>query len=190
MAQQIQSPTIGSRLQRLLGLQGRVRPYLEESIIPTINVGDVAYPDREWSQIASGYDVHANTAVGAFSYVQLVNPKLSNRLLLLEEYGILNDLAAAEPVQCFAELFPGSAPDSTYWRDFRLGLDPATALMNEGERGAVVGQVLHVMLAPAGTITYAKVQAVITPGMAWTVQGATTDQDLGVIFLFREIPLE
>lgn len=190
MSQPVQTPTIGSRLQRLLSLQGRVRPYLEESIIPTISVGDLAYPDREWSQIASGYDVHNNTAVGLFSYVQLVNPVTSSRLLLLEEYAVLNDLAAAEPVQCFAELWPGAATDQTYWRDFRLGLNAATARMHHAERGAVAGSVLDAMLAPAGTITHRNVQAVITPGMAWTVQGSMADQDLGVLFLFREIPLE
>jgi len=38
MAQPIQDPTVGSALQRLFNLQGRVRPALEEFIIPTVQV--------------------------------------------------------------------------------------------------------------------------------------------------------
>lgn len=42
MAQYIQQPLVGSALQRLFRLQGRVRPALEEFIIPVVKVGDVS----------------------------------------------------------------------------------------------------------------------------------------------------
>lgn len=42
MAIPIQSPTVGQLLQNLFGLQGRVRPALEEFIVPVVNVADVA----------------------------------------------------------------------------------------------------------------------------------------------------
>lgn len=38
----IQNPLVGSALQRLFGLQGRVSPHLEESVIPTVLVGDIS----------------------------------------------------------------------------------------------------------------------------------------------------
>lgn len=42
MAQPIQDPTVGGALQALFGLQGRVRPALEEFIIPTVRVADLS----------------------------------------------------------------------------------------------------------------------------------------------------
>lgn len=42
MAQPIQDPTVGTALQQLFGLQGRVRPALEEFIIPTVKVADLS----------------------------------------------------------------------------------------------------------------------------------------------------
>lgn len=41
MAYPIQSPAVGTALQDLFGLQGRVRPALEEFIIPTVQVADI-----------------------------------------------------------------------------------------------------------------------------------------------------
>lgn len=43
MAQPIQTPQVGSALQELFRLQGRVRPALEEFIIPTVQVGDLTF---------------------------------------------------------------------------------------------------------------------------------------------------
>jgi len=42
MAQPIQDPTVGTALQALFGLQGRVRPALEEFVIPVVNVANLA----------------------------------------------------------------------------------------------------------------------------------------------------
>jgi len=42
MAQPIQDPTVGAALQALFGLQGRVRPYLEEYVIPTVRIADLS----------------------------------------------------------------------------------------------------------------------------------------------------
>lgn len=41
MAIPIQTPSVGTALQAAFGLQGRVRPYLEESIIPVVTLGDL-----------------------------------------------------------------------------------------------------------------------------------------------------
>lgn len=42
MGLKIQIPGVGERLQRLFRLQGRVRPELEEFILPVVTVGDVS----------------------------------------------------------------------------------------------------------------------------------------------------
>lgn len=42
MAQPIQTPGVGAALQRLFRLQGRVRPSLEEFVIPTVQVADLS----------------------------------------------------------------------------------------------------------------------------------------------------
>lgn len=42
MAQPIQNPGVGVALQRYFNLVGRVRPQLEEFVIPTVSVGDLA----------------------------------------------------------------------------------------------------------------------------------------------------
>lgn len=46
MAQPIQDPTVGVVLQGLFKLQGRVRPALEEFIIPTVQVADISQGAR------------------------------------------------------------------------------------------------------------------------------------------------
>lgn len=42
MAQTIQDPGVGAALQRLFGLQGRVRPALEEFVVPTVQLADLS----------------------------------------------------------------------------------------------------------------------------------------------------
>jgi len=42
MAQPIQDPTVGGALQALFSLQGRVRPALEEFIVPTVRIADLS----------------------------------------------------------------------------------------------------------------------------------------------------
>lgn len=42
MPQYIQDPQVGTALQRLFLLQGRVRPFLEEYVIPTVQIADLS----------------------------------------------------------------------------------------------------------------------------------------------------
>lgn len=74
MAQPIQDPTVGVTLQKLFSLQGRVRPALEEFIIPTVVVADLspaaAPPIR---RRAGAFNAHA-AVVGEFFTLRFEMP--------------------------------------------------------------------------------------------------------------------
>lgn len=57
MAQEIQTPVPGSLLTDAFGLRGRVRPFLEEFIIPVISLGDLSL------SIAPGVVRHATALI-------------------------------------------------------------------------------------------------------------------------------
>lgn len=58
----INDPSVGAALQELFGLQGRVRPVLEESIIPTVQVADLSEGSRpaRIRHASAHFDVGAN----------------------------------------------------------------------------------------------------------------------------------
>jgi len=71
MALKIQNPLVGTLLQRAFGLQGRVRPELEEFIVPTVSLGDLSLsfpPDtvRHCAAQVSITGVTSQRSVGRF----------------------------------------------------------------------------------------------------------------------------
>lgn len=75
MPKQIQEPGVGQELTRLFGLLGRVRPALDEVIVPVVQVAELGQgspPGRTnafalWVSIAAG-------AAGEFSYLRMDVP--------------------------------------------------------------------------------------------------------------------
>lgn len=84
MSQPIQRPDVSQRLQELFRLVGRVRPSLEEYVIPTVQVADLgvaaAPPVRRVVQIGG---LRAAVA-GEHGIVRIGNPAGSNNIIQLK----------------------------------------------------------------------------------------------------------
>lgn len=89
MSQPIQRPDVSARLQDLFRLVGRVRPSLEEYIIPTVQVADLgmaaAPPIRRtghWGGLTAG-------VAAEYTALQIVNPTGSNNVISVNSIQVM-----------------------------------------------------------------------------------------------------
>jgi len=140
MAQPIQTPLVGSALQRLFGLQGRVRPSLEEFIVPTVqvaNLDDGSPPNV--SRTASSFGSQAAVA-GEFGTFRLEVPPGT----------IAEVLAVYLPV-----------PSATF--NLRIATtDAPAALANTGSKRFWDGRLNFENQLPAGVLTFGTQVAALT----------------------------
>jgi len=146
MAQPIQDPTVGSALQALFSLQGRVRPALEEFIIPTVRVADLSRgASPPLSRICSAAIAGIAAVVGELATVRFEVPPT-----LLAE--ILSIRYAFNAVGGLKISFPGNAAAVS-------GLG-STVLPTR--QGLIDGRVAN-QAQPAAVITYGTQAGSLSP---------------------------
>jgi len=192
MAWPIQTPTLGSRLQALFRLQGRVRPRLDETIIPVVLTGDVQFPtDPEYQRLASAYGV--GTQQSSFlSYRELRNPPLSGVLAVVDSITILNDnTTTGSAVQVVSRVNANASFSlAGVWRDLRL-TGSSKVGTSPGADGSVLAlPILEIAHLDALSIVKVETNIVVPPGeMIVTQFTELTNWAIGVLYQYREIDL-
>ena len=171
MALPIQRPEIGAALQKLLGLQGRVQPKLDEFVIPTISVGALdlgSAPPVVRKAVVSINEsaVALQRFVGRFEAVP-------GTICVLRKINLFSSAGAAN----FSCRFPGNATTvgpfanlrTSAFTDGRLlagsggGAQGPSGRVTTGTQAATLGAMTFQVRIPADGLSYD------IPGNGWVI---------------------
>jgi len=171
MALPIQRPEIGAALQKLLGLQGRVQPALDQFVVPTISVGTLelgAAPPVVRKAVVSINEnaVALQRFVGRFEAVP-------GTICVLRKINLFSSAGAAN----FSARFPGNATAvgpfanlrTSAFTDGRLlsgsvgGAQGPSGRLTTGTQAASLGAMTFQVRIPAEGLNYD------IPGNGWVI---------------------
>lgn len=183
MALPIQTPDLGTKLQKLFNLVGRVRPVLEEYVYPVVVLDNLSQPGAA-DQLGGGSTNVAAGGAGTYGVITLVNPATSRVLVLIDKLMINHPGATAN----FSIRIAYDAPARTaycYYRDTRQGT-ASLAHLYAATPGAVTGNRVYQTRAQNGYSSEIEIELVLTPGTSCTISCDLANTDFRAGFLFRE----